>query len=100
MIEAKLQQAEKRYQELSDRLVHPDTFSNSAELQKISKEHADLDPLIRKIQEFRKFSRENFRNSWILRIKGSRSACSLEIFWSSAELEKVSGWTSRSDNSW
>lgn len=58
MIEPKLQQAEKRYQELSDRLVHPDTFANSSELQKISKEHADLEPLVEKIKEYRKYTRE------------------------------------------
>jgi peptide chain release factor 1 len=58
MIEPKLQQAEKRYLELSDRLIHPDSFSNSAELQKISKEHADLEPLVQKIGEYRKFSQE------------------------------------------
>jgi peptide chain release factor 1 len=58
MIEPKLQQAEKRYQELSDRLVHPDTFINSAELQKISKEHADLEPLVEKIKEYRKYTKE------------------------------------------
>jgi peptide chain release factor 1 len=54
MFEEKLQQAEKRHQELSDRLTHPETFSNSNELRKIAKEHADLEPLIRKILEFRK----------------------------------------------
>ena len=53
MIESKLQQAEKRYRELSDRLIHPDTFTNSSELQKIAKEHADLEGLVRKIKEFR-----------------------------------------------
>jgi peptide chain release factor 1 len=58
MIESKIQQAEKRYQELSDRLIHPDTFANSSELQKISKEHADLEPLVQKIREYRKFLRE------------------------------------------
>jgi|SRR5579871_329727 len=58
MIEPKLQQAEKRYQELSDRLIHPDTFANSSELQKISKEHADLEPLVEKIREYRKFTKE------------------------------------------
>ena len=58
MIESKLQQAEKRYQELSDRLAHPDGFSNSAELQKVAKEHADLEPLAEKIREYRKFSNQ------------------------------------------
>src|SRR5580692_7235027 len=58
MIESKLQQAEKRYQELSDRLIHPETFSNSTELQKIAKERADLENLVRKIKEYRQFSQE------------------------------------------
>lgn len=58
MIESKLQQAEKRYQELSDRLIHPDTFSNSKELQKIAREHADLEPLVQKIKEYRKYAQE------------------------------------------
>lgn len=59
MIEAKLQTAEKRYQELSDRLSHPDTFSNSSELQKFAREHADLEPLVQKIGEYRKCVRES-----------------------------------------
>ncbi len=58
MIEIKLQQAEKRYQELSDRLVHPDSFANSVELQKVAKEHSDLGPLVQKIKEYRKYTRE------------------------------------------
>lgn len=58
MIEPKIQRVEKRYQELSDRLAHPDTFSNSTELQKISKEHSDLEPLAAKIMEYRKYSKE------------------------------------------
>lgn len=58
MIEPKLQQAEKRYQELSDRLIHPDTFANSSEFQKIAKEHSDLEPLVQKIKEYRKYTKE------------------------------------------
>ena len=58
MIEAKILQAEKRFKELSERLIHPDTFANSAELQKLSKEHADLEPLAHKIDEFRKTQKE------------------------------------------
>jgi peptide chain release factor 1 len=58
MIESKLQQAEKRYQELSDRLIHPETFYDSLELQRIAKERADLEPLVRKIKEYRQFTRE------------------------------------------
>ena len=58
MIEAKILQAEKRFKELSERLIHPETFANSAELQRLSKEHADLEPLAHKIEEFRKTQKE------------------------------------------
>lgn len=58
MIETKIQQAEMRYQELSERLNHPDTFANSIELQKIAKERADLEPLVNKITEYRKYTKE------------------------------------------
>jgi peptide chain release factor 1 len=58
MIELKLQQAEKRYQELSERLMRPDTIPNSSELQKLTKEHADLQPLIEKTREYHRFLRE------------------------------------------
>ncbi len=58
MIESKLQQVEKRYQELSDRLIHPETFSDSSELQKVAKERADLEPLVQKIKEYRQFTQE------------------------------------------
>lgn len=66
MIETKIQQAEMRYQELSDRLNHPDTFSNSVELQKIAKERADLEPLVEKISEYRKYSKEIIETHAIL----------------------------------
>ncbi len=58
MIEPKLQQIEKRYQELSDRLIHPETFSNSTELQKVAKEHAELEQFVGKIVEYRQFLRD------------------------------------------
>jgi peptide chain release factor 1 len=58
VIEPKLQQAEKRYRELSDRLIHPETFAQSGELQRISKERAELEPLVQKIAEYRRFSKE------------------------------------------
>ena len=59
MIELKIEQAEKRFQELSDRLTHPETFSNSSELQKITKEHADLGVLAGKIKEYRQAHKES-----------------------------------------
>lgn len=66
MIENKIQQTEKRYQELANRLTHPETFSNFNELKKIIKEHAELEPIVQKIKEYRKcvLDKEEVR-SWI-----------------------------------
>ncbi|MGH7739402.1 MAG: peptide chain release factor 1 [bacterium] len=58
MLELKLQTAEKRFEELSNRLSHPASIANSAELQKLTIEHSDLEPLVRLIGEFRQWTRE------------------------------------------
>ncbi len=52
MIESKLIQAQRRYSELSERLMRPDTLSGSAELQKLTKEHSDLSLLALKAGEY------------------------------------------------
>lgn len=58
MIETKLLQAQRRFQELSERLMRPDTLSGSAELQKLTKEHSDLGPLAFKAGEYRQCKKE------------------------------------------
>lgn len=58
MLELKLQTAEKRFEELSNRLNHPGSIANSSELQRLTIEHADLEPLVRLIGEFRQWTRE------------------------------------------
>ncbi|HVM32125.1 MAG TPA: peptide chain release factor 1 [bacterium] len=57
-MDLKLQNAEKRFEELSNRLSHPASIPTSAELQKLTIEHADLQPLVAKIGEWRQWSRE------------------------------------------
>jgi peptide chain release factor 1 len=58
MIESKLLQVHRRYQELSERLMRPDTLSGSAELQKLTKEHSSLEPLARKGEEYQRCQKE------------------------------------------
>lgn len=58
MIEAKLIQAKRRFQELSERLMRPDTLSGSAELQKLTKERSDLEPLALKAMEYHQCKKE------------------------------------------
>lgn len=66
-MDLKIEQAEKRYRELSDRLTHPESFANSAELQRTAKEQADLEPLAQKIAEYRKAVREKAETDIFLR---------------------------------
>jgi len=50
----KLKTIEERYEELTNLLMDPVVLSNPAELQKYSKEQADLRPIVEKIQEYTK----------------------------------------------
>jgi len=58
MLDLKIDQAEKRFRELSERLSHPEGFVNSAEFQRMAKEHADLGPLAEMIARYRKVLKE------------------------------------------
>jgi peptide chain release factor 1 len=50
----KLLTVEKKYKELTDLLSDPKVFSVPSELQKYSKEHAELQPIVGKIERYRK----------------------------------------------
>lgn len=53
MIE-KLKEIEEKYEELTTKLSDPTVISSPKELHRISKEHADLDPIVSKIREYTK----------------------------------------------
>lgn len=50
----KLRAIESKYEELTGLLVNPEVLSNPAELQKYSREEAELKPLVEKIREYTK----------------------------------------------
>jgi len=50
----KLRAIESRYEELTKLLMDPEVFSKPSELQKYSKEQAELQPLVEKIREYTK----------------------------------------------
>jgi peptide chain release factor 1 len=58
MLDLKLQTAQKRFEELSNRLSQPASIPNSAELQKITIERADLEPLVEKIVQYHQWIKE------------------------------------------
>ena len=55
MIENRILQIERRFQELGDRLGSPSAFATPAELQKAAKEYSDLGPLAEAIRQRRRF---------------------------------------------
>lgn len=50
----KLSVLEKKYEEISQKMIDPEVISNTAELQKLAKEHAELEPIVMKYREYNK----------------------------------------------
>lgn len=50
----KLSFIEKRYEEISKKIIDPEIISNTTELQKLAKEHAELEPIVMKYREYNK----------------------------------------------
>lgn len=55
---AKLDQLEKRYEEINARLATPEVAMNAKLLRELSKEHRDLQEVVRKYREFRTLQRD------------------------------------------
>ncbi len=54
----KLEKLELRYEELTNLLMSPDIMADMKNFQKLSKEQADLSPLVEKLREFKKVSND------------------------------------------
>ncbi len=50
----KLLEIEKKYEELNNLMIDPKVLSAPSEFQKYSKEHAELDPIVKKLAEYKK----------------------------------------------
>jgi len=49
----KLENVEKRYEELNKKIADPEVISNQSEWQKLMKEHADISPIVEKYREYK-----------------------------------------------
>ena len=49
----KLENVEKRYEELNNKIADPEVISNQNEWQKLMKEHADIAPIVEKYREYK-----------------------------------------------
>ena len=52
----KLENVEKRYEELNQKISDPEVIANQSEWQKLMKEHADIQDLVEKYREYKKVS--------------------------------------------
>lgn len=50
----KLENVEKRYEELNEKIADPAVISNQTEWQKLMKEHADIEEIVQKYREYKK----------------------------------------------
>ena len=50
----KLENVEKRYEELNEKIADPEIISNQSEWQKLMKEHADIEEIVQKYREYKK----------------------------------------------
>jgi len=62
----KLNNIEKRYKELTSELENPDIFKDIKKYQEISKEHADLKPIVEKFSEYKKVIKQIDENREII----------------------------------
>ena len=49
----KLENVEKRYEELNSQISDPEVISNQAEWKKLMKEHSDITPIVEKYREYK-----------------------------------------------
>ena len=50
----KLEDVEKRYEDLTEKISDPEVIAQNKEWQKMMKEHSDLTPIVEKYREFKK----------------------------------------------
>lgn len=50
----KLENVEKRYEELNEKIADPEVISNQSEWQKLMKEHGDIEEIVQKYREYKK----------------------------------------------
>ena len=50
----KLENVEKRYEELNIKISDPEVISNQSEWKKLMKEHADIEDIVEKYREYKK----------------------------------------------
>ena len=54
----KLEEVEKRFEELTTKISEPDVIANQNEWREFMKEHAEIQPIVEKYREYKKVQKE------------------------------------------
>ncbi len=85
----KLEDVEKRYEELTKKISDPEEIAKSSSWQKLMKEHSDLTPIVEKYREYKKANQTIEENQELLKDPELKELAAMEIEEAREKLPKI-----------
>ena len=85
----KLEDVEKRYEDLTKKISDPEIISNQNEWKKLMKEHAGIEPVVEKFREYKKTKKDIEDAKEMLEDKELRELAELEMLEAKERLPKI-----------
>ena len=85
----KLEDVEKRYVELTDKISDPEVISRTSEWQKLVKEHSDMTPIVEKYREYKKVNNNLEEAKLMLEDKELKELAEIEYLEAKEKLPKL-----------
>lgn len=85
----KLEDVEKRYEELTTKISDPEEIANTSNWQKLMKEHAELTPIVEKYREYKKAQKTIEENQELLKDPELKELAEMEIEEARESLPKI-----------
>lgn len=85
----KLENVEKRYDELTVKISDPEVISNQSEWQKLMKEHAEISPIVEKYREYKKTKKSIEEAKEMLEDKDLKELAMIELEEGKEKLPKI-----------
>ena len=85
----KLEEVEKRYNELTEKISNPEIITNQSEWTKLMKEHADIQDVVEKYREYKKVKQDLEDAKLMLEDKELKELAEAEIEQAKVKLPKI-----------
>ena len=85
----KLEDVEKRFDELTQKISDPEVISKTSEWQKLMKEHSDLTPIIEKYREYKKVNKDYEEAKQMLEDKELKELAEIEMLEAKEKIPKI-----------